>query len=230
LVNKEADIAPDELRASMDVKATVKLGPLSRGGKSRVPVHAADHDFDIEQELRPVGILLPDSGETFISFVTTTVTADCLVDVLRKWWGENRKRFPLVKRLVLNLDNGPECHSRRTQFIKRLVEFIDWAGVDVRLAYYPPYHSKYNPIERVWAVLERGWNGDLLDNVEAVLGHASSITWKGIHPVVSLVRKVYKTGKKLSKKAMDVLEERLERWPGVEKWFVDISCRGGEIG
>ena len=35
----------------------------------------------------------------------------------------NRVRFPEVTKLVLNLDNGPENHSRRTQFLKRMVEF-----------------------------------------------------------------------------------------------------------
>ena len=34
----------------------------------------------------------------------------------------------------------------------------------VELAYYPPYHSKYNPIERCWGVLENYWNGSLLDS------------------------------------------------------------------
>ena len=45
----------------------------------------------------------------------------------------------------------------------RLTAFADAFGLTIQLAYYPPYHSKYNPIERVWGVLEQHWNGDLLD-------------------------------------------------------------------
>ena len=48
---------------------------------------------------------------------------------------------------------GSENNSRRTQFIKRMIEFADKHSIQVRLAYYPPYHSKYNPIERCWGAL-----------------------------------------------------------------------------
>src|SRR5258708_12760052 len=57
-----------------------------------------------------------------------------------------------------------ENHSRRTQFMARLVALADEFGLTIDLAYYPPYHSKYNPIERVWGVLEQHWNGSLLDS------------------------------------------------------------------
>ena len=35
--------------------------------------------------------------------------------------------------------------------------------------YFPPYHSKYNPIERCWGILEHHWNGALLDTIESAL-------------------------------------------------------------
>jgi transposase len=86
-----------------------------------------------------------------------------------QWWEAVRTRFPHISPLVLNGDNGPENHSRRTQFMQRMVEFVQQYHVPVRLAYYPPYHSKYNPIERCWGILENHWNGALLDSVDAVL-------------------------------------------------------------
>jgi hypothetical protein len=91
------------------------------------------------------------------------------------------------------------------------------------LAYYPPYHSKYNPIERVWGVLERHWNGSLLDTIDTVLKFAQTMTWKGIHPVVEWVKKTYQKGVKLTRKEMDALEKRFERLPGLDKWFVKIA-------
>ena len=125
----------------------------------------------------------------------------------------------------MNLDNGPDNNSRRTQFIQRVVDFVDEHQITVRLAYYPPYHSKYNPVERVWSVLENEWNGDLLDTIPAALGHAQSMTWNGNHPVVQFVDKIYQTGKRLGAATMRVLEKRLQRLPGLEKWFVDIAPR-----
>src|SRR5216684_3691635 len=67
-------------------------------------------------------------------------------------------------------------------------------------------------------------NGALLDSVEAVIQYASTMTWKGKHPVVTLVTTTYQTGVKLTKQAMESLETQLQRLPHLDKWFVDINC------
>jgi transposase len=221
-VNQAADAADDVFRISMDAKATVKVGPFTRGGKSRVQVDAADHDFQPAGTVTPVGIFLPASDELFLYAVRSKVTSDCLVDRLAQWWEAVRERFGHITTLVINLDTGPENHSRRTQFMHRLVAFVQHYHVRVRLAYYPPYHSKYNAIERCWGILENHWNGTLLDAVETILQFAGSMTWKGNHPVVELVTTTYQTGVKLTKEAMAVVEAQIERLPHLEKWFVDI--------
>jgi hypothetical protein len=206
----------------MDAKATVKVGPFARGGKSRVQTQAADHDFKPEAKVTPVGIFLPALDDLFLYGITSKVTSDCLVDCLVDWWETVKERFPQIKTLLINLDNGPENHSRRTQFMKRLLEFVQHYQINVRLAYYPPYHSKYNPIERCWGILEQHWNGSLLDSVDAVIQFARTMTWKGKHPRVELVTSTYQTGIKLTRKAMQAVETHLQRLPPLEKWFVDI--------
>ncbi len=223
-VNAAADAADNVLRISMDAKATVKIGPFARGGKSRVQIAAADHDFEPEATVTPVGIFLPATDELFLYTVTSKVTSDCVVDRLTAWWEAVRERFAHITTLVINLDNGPENHSRRTQFMHRIVAFVQQYHVSVRLAYYPPYHSKYNAIERCWGILENHWNGSLLDSLDAVLHFARSMTWQGKHPVVELVTTTYQTGIKLSKEAMAVVETQIERLPHLGKWFVDIVC------
>ena len=106
-------------------------------------------------------------------------TSDAWVDALKLWWLRGREGLGHIKRLVIYLDNGPKNSGTRTQWLRRLVEFCDWSGLEIRLVYYPPYHSKYNPIERCWGILEMHWNGSLLDSIEAVVGDAESMTWKG---------------------------------------------------
>ena len=106
--------------------------------------------------------------------------------------------------------------------MQRLVAFAQRYGLTVRLAYYPPYHSKYNPIERCWGILEQHWNGALLDTLTSVLEFATTMTWKGVHPMVELVTTTYQTGVKLTKAAMEVVETQLKRDPELGKWFVDI--------
>jgi transposase len=187
-----------------------------------VPTYAADHDFQPQATVTPVGIFLPASDELFVYGVTSKVTSDCVADRLVQWWEQVRGRFPQITTLVINLDNGPENHSRRTQFLYRMVEFAQTYALTVRLAYYPPYHSKYNPIERCWGILENHWNGALLDSIDTVLQVAATMTWKGLRPIVDLVTTIYKTGVKLTNEAMGALETQVARLPQLEKWFVDI--------
>ena len=125
--------------------------------------------------------------------------------------------------MVINADNGPECHSRRTQFIKRICEFVRDTGLIVKLVYYPPYHSKYNPVERVWGGLEQHWNGDIMDSKETILKFARNFIWAGKKATVQVCDKIYETGKKLSATAMELHEQAIERLNStIGKWFVTI--------
>jgi hypothetical protein len=219
-----AQAAADEtvLRLSLDAKATVAIGPFSRHGQSRVEVKAVDHDFQPEETMTPFGILLPDHDELYLYFTSSKVTSDFIVDCLTDCWQRLQARFPQVTTLLLNQDNGRENHSRRTQFMRRLTQFADQTQLTIELAYYPPYHSKYNPVERVWGVLEQHWNGSLLDSVEAVLNFAQSMTWRSLHPTVQRIHQIYSTGICLTQQAMRTLELRLDRLPGLEKYFVTV--------
>jgi len=216
------EIAEDDMvvRLSIDTKDKVKIGDFSRGGKSRVKVEAADHDFG-DKYVIPFGIMNVKDGTVDISISETKVTADFMMDCLEAHWIESKYQ-DVKKVLVLNADNGPENHSRRTQFIKRIVEFSAKYNITIHLAYYPPYHSKYNPIERVWGILEQHWNGDLLDSKATVVEFVKTMTYKGLNPSVTLIDKAYETGKKLDKKTMDLYETALERMSGIGKWFVSI--------
>jgi len=221
-VNAETDADKTALRMSVDAKGTVLLALLSRGGFNRLEVKALDHDFRPAEKVTPVGVFLPQYNELYIFLVTGPVTSDALVDCIRTVWAMIANRFSLVQTLVINQDNGPECHSRRTQFMSRITQLADQFQLNIQLAYYPPYHSKYNPVERAWGVLENYWNGSLLDSLETVFHFAQNMTYNGVHPVVKIVKKTYCTGVKLTKNAMEELEKRFERLPGLEKWFVLI--------
>jgi transposase len=221
-INPEADRGDDILRISIDAKAMVNVGPFSRRGRSRTKTKAADHDFKPEATLTPFGIFVPETDDLWLYMACSKITSDFIVDRLEQWWQEVRLLYLTVKTLVINLDNGPENHSRRTQFLKRIVEFARKYGLRVHLAYDPPYHSKYNPIERCWGILENHWNGSLLDSIEAVVGFAESMTWKGKHPVVHVVATTYAKGVRLKPEEMKALESEVIRLPTLEKWFVEI--------
>lgn len=207
----------------MDCKATVNIGDYSRGGKTRGDREAVDHDMGCEEKYTPFGLVDEDSGRLYLAFGSSAKTSDFIVDGLYDGWDhlplEDRNRF---SRLQIKADNGPESSGRRTQFLKRMVAFADPVGKPIQLLYYPPYHSKYNPVERCWGILEKHWNGAKLVDVDAMLGWAKSMTWKGIRPVVEISRKTYKKGISLSKNAMQEVEARLERNPILPKWDILI--------
>lgn len=167
-------------RLSMDCKATVNIGDYSRGGMTRGDNRAADHDMGCKEKYTPFGVVDEDSGELHLVFGSSAKTSDFIVDGLRSYWDrlpeQERKEISVLQ---IKSDNGPESSGQRTQFLKRMVEFADHIGKPIQLLYYPPYHSKYNPIERCWGILEQHWNGAKLVDVQTMLGWASSMTWKG---------------------------------------------------
>lgn len=99
-------------------------------------------------KLVPGGILEPVSGRSFLFFASSYKTSDFMVDGLVLWWEERKRDLGDLRHLVINLDNGPECSGHRSQFLRRLAQFADATRLTLRLVYYPPYHSKYNGIER----------------------------------------------------------------------------------
>lgn len=142
--------------------------------------------------------------------------ADCLCD----WWERVRERFAHSTTLVLDLDNGPENHSHRTQFLFRLVEFVREFDVRLVVAYYSPYHSKFNAMERGWCVLERHWNGTILRTTELVAHWMGSMAWRGRHLEVHMVTTHYPTVRKLDAMPMAVVEAQVSRHETLSRWFV----------
>ena len=210
-------------RLSIDCKATVSIGDVSRGGLTRGDNQACDHDLGLYEKYIPCGIVEEDSGQLHMAFGSSYKTSDFIMDALEAWWAalEETEQVAMT-RLQIKMDNGPENSGRRTQFLQHMVAFCDGIGKPIQLVYYPPYHSKYNPIERCWGILELRWNGTKLVDVETMLAWAKSMTWKGLHPIITLSRTVYQKGVSLSKRAMQAVEARLERHSELPNWDILI--------
>jgi hypothetical protein len=205
---------------------------MSVGGKTRTSADGEvakgwDHDPPAKEKLTPFGILMVASGALMLVFGSRE-TSDAWADALRMWWDTVKADLGHVKRLVIDLDNGPKNSGRRAQFLKRLVEFADWSGLEIRLVYYPPYHSKYNRIERCWSALERKWSGVLLNSLEVVLQGALRMTWKGSHPTVRQLDGVYPDGVRLTAKEMRPIEARLQRSASLPKYDIVIKPKAKE--
>jgi hypothetical protein len=90
-INQAADKDPGTVRISLDTKAVVAIGDLSRGGKSRQGEQASDHDFEPDHKITPFGILRPDTNETWLFFTSGSVTSDFMIDRLEDIWPDLKK-------------------------------------------------------------------------------------------------------------------------------------------
>ncbi len=178
----------------------------------------------------PWGILNLLTGLVVIVLGTSHETSDFWVDCLRLWWERSKGEWPGIRRLVLRLDNGPANASNRRVWLKRLVQFASESGLELRLVYYPPYHSKYNPIERVWGALERHWNGTLLRTLADVKTWAQSMTWEGTPPEVECLEGVYPKGARVPGEEMRQYLEQVERSSTLPKWDVTIKPKSHNRG
>lgn len=183
-----------------------------------------DHDMAVKEKVIPVGILEPQTGATFVAFGNDNKTSDLIADGIEAWYKTNSPRLDAsgIKKILINSDNGPECNSHRSQFMMRMAKFADRSGLEIHMAYYPPYHSKYNPVEHYWGGLERSWNGYLLDSVETVIHRTANFQWRKIKTVTSTLWNKYPKGVVLNKEEQKLLNTRLIRSTSLPKWDVII--------
>jgi hypothetical protein len=117
----------------MDCKATVPIGDVSRGGRTRGDYQAWDHDLGLKEKYIPCGIMEEDRGQLHITFGSSYKTSDFIVDALEAWWAAlDETEQVAMARLQIKMDNGPESSGRRTQFLQRMVTFCDAIGKPIQ--------------------------------------------------------------------------------------------------
>jgi transposase len=169
-----------------------------------------DHDPPPKRKWTPLGILVLASGVLSLFFAPQETSA-AWIEALLQWWQQVGLTRSGIQRLVIYLDNGPHNSGRRRPFLKRLIDLVDATGLEVRLVYYPPYHSKYNPIERCWSALEKKWGGALLTSLAVILSWASRMTWKGNSPTVQALEGEFPYVATIADKDWKPYATRLER-------------------
>jgi hypothetical protein len=219
-----ANANPRILRISIDTKAKVKIGNLSRGGYSRLKKapKAADHDHKTVATLVPLGIYEINTDNLFLIFGQSHETADFILDALEQWWTDRQFMQDSYDALMIDLDNGTSVASSTKLFMKRIAAFAKKINMPIQLVYYPPYHSKYNPVERAWAALENYWKPLILDTIDNTLKIAAKMIWKGMNPIVSFIDKIYQTGIKVTDEEFEEISPFIQKNPNLNKWDVKI--------
>ena len=214
----------DEVAAiSIDDKATKKIGKFSDNGKTWINTEALDHDTIFKYAIKPFGILDLKTNDVFVTCTPYSSTAEFKCDCIEKYIIEKNKKFKL-KKLVIFLDNGPENSSRRRLWLKKLKDLSIKYNLVIQLVYYPPYCSKYNKIERVWARIQMEWRRIIIDSLEVLLNCLNKITWVGKKIKGFLSLEEYDKGIKILDYEMETkINPHIIREEGLEKWSLIIT-------
>ena len=218
------DLNNDEVAAlSIDDKATKKIGKFSDNGMTWIDTKALDHDTIFKYAIKPFGILDLKTNETFVTCTPYSSTAEFKVNCIEKYIIRKNKNKKL-KKLILFLDNGPENSSRRRLWLKQLTNLSIKYNLIIQLVYYPPYCSKYNKIERVWARVQKEWRRITIETLDILIDCLNKITWKNVKMNGYLSTKEYETGIKISDYEMEAkINPHIIREEGLEKWSLIIT-------
>ncbi len=208
---------------SMDTKKKEYLGNLYRDGYlyTREEVQTLDHDFTslAERVIVPHGIYDLQRNTGFITLGTSGDTSEFACDSIRNWWHlQGQYDYPHATSILILCDGGGSNSSRYYIFKEDLQKLADEIGVAIQVAHYPPYCSKYNPIEhRLFPHVTRACQGVIFRSIEIVKElMEKTTTSKGLQVTVQILDKVYETGRKVTddfKETMRIVfDELLPQW------------------
>jgi hypothetical protein len=213
---------------SIDLKAREKLGNFFRSGTlfTRQTIRVFDHDFEefAQGVVLPHGIFDLKQNLGYVHLGTSHETSEFACDCLRDWWERfGHAAYPEAKSLLLLCDGGGSNpadtdHAQYHLFRSDLQLLVNDLRIEVRVAHYPPYASKYNPIEhRLFPHLTRSCKGVILHSVDRVAElMRKARTRTGLRVDVAILEKVYELGRKVSRAMKEsiqlVRDAVLPRW------------------
>jgi len=208
---------------SIDTKKRELLGNFYRAGKllTKQTVPAFDHDFPSYADgvVIPHGLYDPRLNRGYVHLGTSHDTSAFACDCLEDWWWRfGQQQYPSARSLLLFCDGGGSNSANTYLFKADVQALVNRIGLPVRVAHYPPYASKYNPIEhRLFCHLTRACQGVLFRSVAVVQQLMEKTqTRTGLRVVVDVLDKVYETGRKVAEAVKQGL--RLIRDDFLPKW------------
>lgn len=191
-------------RISVDTKKKELIGQFKNHGQTwqQEAEKVNDHDFPSDAECRaaPYGVYDPERNEGHVCVTSSHDTADLAVDAVQDWWAANQQQYPHAKRLMIEADSGGSNGARSRRYKKRLQDFADTSGLEIRVCHYPPGCSKWNPIEhRLFSQISATWSGWVLSSLLILLGFIRRTTTStGLKVTARHFDKTYATGLKVS--------------------------------
>jgi hypothetical protein len=208
---------------SIDTKKKELLGDFYREGRidAQATIETNDHDFSSTGSgvVIPHGVYDVGRNHGFLHLNTSHDTSELACDSIAAWWDEHgRSEYPGAKKILVLCDGGGSNSATRFVFKEELQKLALRLGVEIRVAHYPPYCSKYNPIEhRLFPHVTRACRGVIFRTLETARYYmAKASTQAGLTVTVTMLEKVYETGRKCAegfKESMTIAFDKvLPKW------------------
>ena len=221
-LRKDYEVADNPI-ISVDTKKKELLGNLYREGRlyTRETLEVSDHDFPslADGVVIPHGIYDVVRNEAMVNIGISRDTGEFACDSLGHWWiTQGQFAYPNATSLLMLMDGGGSNSSRHYLFKQDLQALADKLGIPIRVAHYPPYTSKWNPIEhRLFFHVTRALQGVIFKSHELVKELIETTTTKnGLTVKATIFDKVYRVGRKVVdgfKKSMRILfDDHLGQW------------------
>jgi hypothetical protein len=198
---------------SIDTKKRELLGTFYRDGKvySKQSLLAYDHDFPSYAEgvVIPYGLYDLKRNFGYVNLGTSYDTSEFACDSVAWWWEQyGRQLYPDARSVCLLCDGGGSNSANKYLFKEDLQGLSDRLGLEIRVTHYPPYCSKYNPIERrMFCHVTRACQGVLFDSVATVKRLIEKTrTATGLGVIVGVLGKVYQRGRKYAEGFKDSMK------------------------
>ena len=229
---KKAYMRKGEPVISVDTKKKEFIGDLHRSGAvySKDEQVSYDHDFPTLSKgvAIPHGIYDLAKNKAHINIGTRYETSEFSCDSIKKWWLEKgRHDYPKAKSILILADGGGSNSSRRYVFKEELQKVVNKIGVEIRIAHYPPYTSKWNPIEhRVFPHVTRAMQGVILQDHLMIKKLIEKVNTKtGLTVSVNIINKIYELGKKATKGFKESMKIKFDKILGCWNYRVcPIAC------
>ncbi len=214
---------------SVDTKKKELLGEYSRSNDSlygKEPQITFDHDFKTKDSkiAVPHGIYNEKENSGYITIGKSSDTSEFVCDNIKNWWLKiGILLYPFAKYLLILCDGGGSNSSRHYIFKEDLQKLALEIGVNIRIAHYPPYCSKWNPIEhKLFPYVSKAIRGANITSLKMLGYHIKRTKTKtGLKVTVNISKKEYRTGRKIKegfKEAMPIeFDEYLPQWNYVAK-------------
>jgi hypothetical protein len=208
---------------SMDTKKKEYLGNLYRDGQlyTTNDIEVYDHDFLslTDGVLIPHGIYDLARNVGHINLGLSHDTSEFACDSLGYWWRHfGCRHYPRASSLLVLCDAGGSHDARFWIFKEDLQKLANRLGMEIRIAHYPPYCSKYTPIDhRFFPHVTRALQGVILRSVELVKHLIRQTrTTTGLRATVHVIRKMFETERKPSSEFREnptiIFDSTLPQW------------------